>query len=186
MRPESKTTSFNTIADHSYHNKYAYEPKHSHVHRRKQALGHIVKRVLNEDDSWGHDRSFHDDENGRSGVFVSNDILRIRSDFSIHTSWAWAKPCLRKMHAGPMMLCSIVQFWTSAFRGCLNSEITSFSSSDTSGGRGPDDIDPAPLVNPLLSGILLWWDQISVKTNYKVIRTCSGYVFKQTSEYEVY
>lgn len=31
------------------------------------------------------------------------------------------KPCLRKMHAGPTMLCSMLQFFTSAPKGSLNS-----------------------------------------------------------------
>lgn len=53
-------------------------------------------------------------------------------DFLLHTS-VLAKPCLRKMQAGPTMLCSMLQFFTSAPRDSLNGlSSTSKSSSPSS------------------------------------------------------
>lgn len=49
----------------------------------------------------------------------------------LHTS-VCEKPCLRKMHAGPTMLCSMLQFFTSALKGSLNSFSSTSSSSFSS------------------------------------------------------
>lgn len=59
----------------------------------------------------------------------------------LHTSWASANPCLRKMHAGPTMLWSMVQLCTRAHRGSLNS-LTPPDSSWPRGGGPPWDLPP--------------------------------------------
>lgn len=52
----------------------------------------------------------------------------------LHTS-VCEKPSLRKMQAGPAMLCSTLQFFTSAPKGSLNGFSSESSSSSTSGCR---------------------------------------------------
>lgn len=63
----------------------------------------------------------------------------------VRTIWLLAKPCLRKMQAGPTMLCNTVQFWTSADSGALNSSSSPDSSSPSD--RGPS-WPPAPPLPP--------------------------------------
>lgn len=52
----------------------------------------------------------------------------------VHTS-VWEKPCLRKMQAGPTMLCSMLQFFTKAPTGSLNGLASTSWSSSPSGCR---------------------------------------------------
>lgn len=49
----------------------------------------------------------------------------------IHTSWLCAKPCLRKIQAGPTKLCSMLQFLTRAHRGSSKSRSLPPSSSSS-------------------------------------------------------
>lgn len=59
-----------------------------------------------------------DDESKRGEKVAPGSGVDTRSVF-LHTS-VWEKPCLRKMQAGPTMLCSMLQFFTSAPKGSLN------------------------------------------------------------------
>ena len=56
---------------------------------------------------------------------------------SVRTICDWAKPCLRKMQAGPTMLWSTVQFWTRAHSGSSNSFSRPGLSSPSSSAPGP-------------------------------------------------
>ena len=69
--------------------------------------------------------------NGWRDIWVILTLIILSCVNVIHTSWLCAKPCLRKIQAGPTMLCSMLQFLTRAHRGSSKSRSLPASSSSS-------------------------------------------------------
>lgn len=60
----------------------------------------------------------------------------------IRTSWLCARPCLRKMQAGPTMLCNMLQFLTRVHKGSSNARPLPPSSSSSSSSVSTSPVPP--------------------------------------------